>query len=320
MYHRIILYTKKRKTMLTFGPKVNHTDFDLNIFQGHNSICAIRCQEMILRDYGIQIPKEELIAYSTEQGWFHGSGTKPSNIGKLLETCNVETHTKQCNSVYDLINELKDGHRVIVDVDSHELWAEPGSEEYKFYYNLENPDHALIVTSVNIDPANPENSTVVLTDPGSGSVMEYDFERFAHSWKDSNYFMVATDEPAPYQYNAETQSMEVSNFATDYTLQEFPFHNEFTDIWQVDELGYVPYYANGHLQSLTDDLSYNDFINAYDSDSFTTLDDSFNMYDALDGWSQIAVADNDVVTGIKPMDNMFDYGNETIENDTSLDI
>ena len=305
--------------MLTFGPKVTHTDFDFNIFQGYDPICAIRCQEMILRDYGIQIPKEELTAYATEQGWYHGNGTKPSDVGNLLETCNVGTHTQHCDTVYDLINELKDGHRVIVGVDSHELWAEPGSEEYEFYCNLTNSDHALIVTSVNIDPVNHENSTVVLTDPGNGSIMEYDFERFAHSWKDSDYFMVATDEAAPYQYNAETQSMEVSNFATDYTLQEFPFQNEFTDIWQVDELGYVPYYTDGHLQSITDDLSYDDFINAYDSDSFTTLDDSFYMYDTDEGWSQIDFADSDVITEIMPMDNMFDYGNETIVNDTSLD-
>lgn len=60
------------------------------------------------------------------------------------------------DSVYDLINELKEGHRVIVGVDAHELWAEPGTEEYEFYRNLTNADHALIVTSVNIDPANPE--------------------------------------------------------------------------------------------------------------------------------------------------------------------
>ena len=87
----------------------------------------------------------------------------------------------------------------------------------------------------------------------------------------------------------------------------------------MDELGYVPYYTDGHLQSITDDLSYDDFINAYDSDSFTTLDDSFNMYDTDEGWSQIDFADSDVITEIMPMDNMFDYGNETIVNDTSLD-
>ena len=304
--------------MLTFGPKVQQTDFDVNTYQGRDPICAIRCQEMILRDYGIQIPKEELTAYATEQGWYHGTGTKPSDVGNLLETCNVGTHSQHCDSVYDLINELKEGHRVIVGVDAHELWAEPGTEEYEFYRNLTNADHALIVTSVNINPANPENSTVVLTDPGTGSILEYDFEKFAHSWKDSNYFMMATDEPAPYQYNAETHCMEVSNFATDFTLQEFPFHNEFTNIWEVDDLGYVPYYEDGHLLSITDDLSYDDFTSAYSNDSFGTIDDSLNMYDDTNSLVHVDYSDGGIVTDVMPMDNLFDYWNDSTQEDMSL--
>lgn len=292
--------------MLTFGPKVPETDFDYNIFQGHDPICAIRCQEMIMRDYGIQIPKDELVEYATEQGWYHGTGTKQIDVGNLLETCNIGTHSQHCDSVYDLINELKDGHRVIVGVDSHELWAESGSEEYEFYKNLTNADHALIVTSVNVDPNNPENSTVVLTDPGNGSIMTYDFEKFAHSWKDSNYFMMATDEPAPYQYNAETECMELSNFATEYTIEEFPFHNEFTDIWKVDDLGYVPYYEDGHLDNITDNLSYDEFVLAFDDGGYDELDDSFGINETSDDLIQIDFDDMDIVTEFVPMDDFCD--------------
>lgn len=299
--------------MLTFGPRVSQTEFDYNIFQGHDPICAIRCQEMIMRDYGIQIPKDELTRFATDKGWYHGHGTKEGDVGNLLEVCNIGTHTQHCDSVYDLINELKDGHRVIVAVDSHELWAEPDSEEYEFYRNLTHADHALIVTSVNIDPLHPENSTVVLTDPGNGSIMEYDFERFAHSWKDSNCFMMATDEPAPYQYNADTKCMEVSNFATDFSLQEFPFHNEFTDIWQVDDLGYVPFYGEGHLNNLTDELSYEDFLNAFETDSLSSLDDSFNMVDVEDTLVKVDYTETEIVTDIMPMDDMFDYGNDEFD-------
>lgn len=294
--------------MLTFGPRVTQTEFDYNIFQGHDPICAIRCQEMIMRDYGIQIPKDELTQFATDKGWYHGHGTKEKDVGNLLEVCNIGTHTQHCDSVYDLINELKEGHRVIVAVDSHELWAEPGSKEYEFYRNLTHADHALIVTSVNIDPMHPENSTVVLTDPGNGSILEYDIERFAHSWKDSNCFMMATDEPAPYQYNAETKCMEVSNFATDFSLKEFPFHNEFSDIWQVDEIGYVPYYGEGHLVNITDDLSYDEFINSFTADSFSNLDESFNMADVGDTLSKVNFTDDEIVTDILPIENLFDYG------------
>lgn len=294
--------------MLTFGPKnITQTEFDYNIFQGHEPICAIRCQEMILRDFGIQIPKEELTQFAKEKGWYDGHGTSEGDVGNLLEVCNVGTHTQHCDSVYDLINELQAGHRVIVAVDSHELWAEPDSLEYKFYRHLTNADHALIVTSIEVDPLNPDNSKVVLTDPGNGSILKYDLERFAHSWKDSNCFMMATDEPAPYQYNAETKCMEVSNFATDFTLQEFPFHNEFTDIWQVDTLGYVPYYGEGHLFNITEDLSYEDFMNSYETNDISGLNDSFDMLDIDDSLTKIEFDDTDMITDIMPVDGLFDY-------------
>jgi len=298
--------------MLTFGPKVPETDFDVNIFQGYDPICAIRCQEMIMRDFGIQIPKDELVEYATAHGWYHGTGTKVCDIGNLLETCNIGTHSQHCDSVYDLINELKDGHRVIVGVDSHELWAEPGSLEYKFYRHLTNADHALLVTSVNVDPDNPENSTVVLTDPGNGSILTYDFERFAHAWKDSNCFMMATDEPAPYQYNSETGCMEVSNFASDYTISEFPFHNEFTDIWQVDNLGYVPYYGNGHLDLITDEISYDDFVIAYNGEaSNSILDESFGMNEIPESMVQVDLSDIEVEPEVIQMENLFNYADIT---------
>lgn len=264
--------------MLTYGPSTPETHFDYNIFQGVEPTCAIRSQEIILRDFGIQISQEDLKQFAAHKGWYD-EGTPEDAIGNLLETCKVSTHTAHCDSVYDIINELKDGHRVIVTLDSHEIWAEPGSFEYEFYKNIVNPDHALIVSSINIDPDNPENSKVVLTDPGSGSILEYDIDRFAHAWSDSNCYMMATDEAAPYQYNPTTQTMEMSNFATDFTIQEFPYHNEFSNIWQIDQIGYVPYYDEGHLDYLTDNLSYDDFTTHYEEDDLDFLDNLFGMND-----------------------------------------
>ncbi len=60
-------------------------------------------------------------------------------------------------------------------------------------------------------------------------------------------------------------------------MNEFSFHNEFTSIWQIDALGYVLYYDEGHLDYQTEDISYDDFANAFTSDSFSSLGDSFNM-------------------------------------------
>lgn len=275
--------------MLNIGQRVSLTDKDFNLGQEEDNTCAVKCQQIILRDYGIQIPEKEMAEFAEQQGWLGPNGTKGKNIGKLFDVCNIDFHKKTDANIYDLINELKDGHRVIVGVDSHELWAEPGSDEYEFYRNIEHPDHALIVTSIHIDTDNPEKSTVVLTDPGSGAIQEYEWERYAHAWKDSHCFMVATDEPAPYQYNPETQCMELSNFATDFSLQNFPFHNEFSDIYEIDQAGYVPFYEEGHLNYI-DEISYDEFVLAFDEDSLTTLDDAFNM-DSFAGMEHIDVQD-----------------------------
>jgi hypothetical protein len=72
--------------------------------------------------------------------------------------------------------------------------------------------------------------------------------------------MMHTTEAAPYQYNAETGSMEFSEFATDFILQEFPFRNEFADIWNMDSVNESPYYKDGHLTDFGDGISYDDFL------------------------------------------------------------
>lgn len=297
--------------MLTFGPSLPQTDFDLNIWQGHDPTCAIRSQELILRDFGIQIPQDELKQYATEQGWY-SDGTPESCVGNLLETCKISTHSMHCESIYDIINELKDGHRVIVAVDSKELRNEPGTDAYEFYHGIKDPDHALIVTSININPLDPDESTVVLTDPGNGSILEYDMEQFAHAWRDSDCFMVATDEAAPYQYNADTGCMEVSNFATDFTLSNFPFHNEFSNIWEVNELGYVPFYGEGHLDTIISGMDYDDFVSAYDSGSIPDLDYAFGTVDEGSSF--------DDSQSLNPLDDSLGLSVGTDSIDSEMDL
>lgn len=219
--------------MTTYGHDVNHNEdcFDNAVYQGTQPTCAIRCQQIILRDYGIQIPQNELASYAQEKGWFDGDGTRMGDIGNLLETCGVGVHASTGNSIEDLLDELNAGHRVIVGVDSRELWAEPGSEAWQFFNSIDNPDHAIIVAGMRIDPDYPDNNTVILTDPGRGDAfIEYPMEHFRQAWEDAHFFMMATDEAAPYQYNAERSCMEPSNFATDYSVAEFPFHNELSGI------------------------------------------------------------------------------------------
>jgi hypothetical protein len=298
--------------MLEFsrGANRNVDTWDQNIFQGTTPSCAVRCQQIIMRDYGIQIPQEDLMDYAAQKGWYNPEdGTMTKDIGNLLETCRIGTHVSFDTTVYDLVKELESGHRVIVSVDADELWAEPGSDEWKFFQQMKSPNHAVVVAGARIDPIHPENSTVILTDPGRGDAfIEYKMEHFVHAWQDSNFYMMATDKPAPYQYNELTGSMEFSNFATDYTVSEFPFHNKFSDIYQLDFEEYHPYYNDGHLFNVAEGLSHEDFLAHWENDDFESLDTLFELEEMPDSYVQIgdrAYADDFVP---------FDHSGFEVEN------
>lgn len=170
----------------------NPPDLDPSeVYQYHPDTCAIRSQELILKDFGIDISQEDLIQQAIDHGWYEpGQGTSPLDVGKLLELNGVPVNQYENGNIFSLVNELAQGHKVIVGVDSDELWY----GESDWVDNAAN--HALLVS--NIDTTDPNNITVTLTDPGTGDVAKvYSFEEFELAWKDSNCFICATQDPAP---------------------------------------------------------------------------------------------------------------------------
>ena len=64
-----------------------------DIQQGYDDTCAIRSQELILRDFGIPVTEDTLRQQAMDKGWYSpGSGTYLENVGNLLEMYGVETH------------------------------------------------------------------------------------------------------------------------------------------------------------------------------------------------------------------------------------
>lgn len=197
------------------------------INQFYPDTCAIRSQQIILRDYGIDISQENLIQIANENGWYMpGEGTPIENIGNLLNIAGVDCHQSINNTIFDLTHELAQGHRIIVGVDSGELWAksfwDKMSEKFEDLTGQGGADHALIVAGVEVNPNNPNDVKVVLTDPGNGDLrVEYSLEEFVDAWKDSNCFMVSTEEPAPYQFDPTTNSEIPSGFSTEFAFNGF---------------------------------------------------------------------------------------------------
>lgn len=198
-----------------WGYETDGGGFSYDVFQGEQPACAVYSQYNVLKDYGYDGTPEDLIEEATRNGWYDPeNGTSPENIGKLLEShgvpCNMYVNANQFN----LMDELAHGKRVIVTVDSGELWAD--GKLSKLGEMLEDflpngADHALVVSG--FDTSDPDNVKVILTDSGSGqNAVSYPLEQFKDAWKDGHCTMIVPRDPPPQ----ELALPELANF--DYAL------------------------------------------------------------------------------------------------------
>ena len=251
-----------------YEPNNELNKFDPNIWQGFDNTCAIRSQEIILRDYGIIIPKDVLVEYATEHGWFDpdpmNGGTPKEYIGNLMDECGIQTVRTENATIFDIVAELKAGHRVIVSLDAEELWVKNEPNIFKKLFGeavnkvndtiqnikgIEGANHALVVAGVNVNPRDLSDVKVVLIDSGDGNVcIEYSLKDFQNAWSDGHFQMVSTTIPAPYQYNYHTHEMEPSGFNTEFipSMIEMPdgLENHFvlTDSYYSEYRDFQPIY------------------------------------------------------------------------------
>jgi hypothetical protein len=115
-------------------------------------------------------------------------------VGNLLRLYGIDCHEQTGASIEALIGELAQGRKVIVGVDSGEMWNQDYILEDFFHQAA---DHAIWVTGINMD--DPNNPKVIVNDSGdpNGAGKEYDLSVFIDAWKDSGFFYVATNDAPP---------------------------------------------------------------------------------------------------------------------------
>jgi len=160
--------------------------------QSTDFTCAVVSQQMILSDFGINMSEYDLMYQGAQNGWLTENGTLLQDMGKLLELNGVPTRTVENGNLNSLINELAHGHKVIVAVDSGELWGGPSFWQKLTGIDFGGPDHALVVSG--LDFSDPKNPKVILNDPGAGAgePQIYSLDRFMNAWDDSNFLYCAT--------------------------------------------------------------------------------------------------------------------------------
>lgn len=251
------------------GQPAQNIEFDPNVYQYYDDTCAIQSQHIVLQQFGIDVTQEELIQIAKDNGWYaEGYGTPREMVGKLLEYYGIDIHGSEGNNIFNLSNELAQGHQVIVAVDAYELVFPEETQDWDTMYG-EQPNHALVV--VGIDTTDPDNVQVIVTDPGNGNrQMAYPADQFIDAWKDSDCFMVTTDDTPtdptfPYQPvdnfgSISTETLHrLSGMDIDMTM-----HEEYDHF--VNDL----LYSSSDLDSLI--AQYDDLFSIGDDDDEIDLD------------------------------------------------
>lgn len=158
-------------------------------FQGDTGRCAIYSQLFVIEELtGMELDADKLASLATENGWFtEEDGTPIEDIGNLVEAYGIPTETSQGGDITDIEEALDNGQKVIVAVDSGEIWY---GEADDLYVPDEGADHAVEV--IGIDRSDPENPMVILNDSGTpdGKGETVPLDTFMNAWADENNYMV----------------------------------------------------------------------------------------------------------------------------------
>jgi hypothetical protein len=176
------------------------TQFDNDVWhmQQYPDTCAIVCQEYILKEFDIMVTEDELRDIAIENGYYYpGAGTTLSDVGNLLEHYKVEIDMSYKSDILDVIEKLSNGQKVIVALDSNEIWPDKEIDQMDDAWGCLEPNHAVVVTGYDFN--NPDDQKIFLNDPGHslGKNFEVSLKDFRNAWDDSNNLMVYTDKAIP---------------------------------------------------------------------------------------------------------------------------
>lgn len=166
---------------------------DKNILQSYPASCAIKCQQIILRDYGIDVSEEDLCRIAKENGWYDEDvGVYMHDNGKLLGCFGIGYHHSQGNDIVGIESEISRTHRVMVNINHAKLAG--------MYDQNAQACHAVIVSSL-------DESSVYIINPSTGINEYYSKDLFEYAWKDSDNYMLATDTKAIFKYDHNSNMM-----------------------------------------------------------------------------------------------------------------
>lgn len=295
--------------------------FNPEVQQQYPDTCAIKSQQLVLEDFGIDVSETQLVQTANANGWYNGGGTNPQDVGNLLNLAGIPV-TKQDGNVFTLVNELAQGHKVIVGVDTDELWhndsvSEKWTNWANDFFGPQGGNHALIVAG--IDTSDPNNIQVIVKDPGSGEDGKpYPLEQFMDAWADTQCYMVSTNISAPeYADGMKNFDYELGHLhnVAGVSYPDFQIFNDISmglpeQVTNIDgnPISPIPsltdaffdYSANeiDFSQIFTDNYIFNDYLDCNSINSSMQIT-SHNGLENID-WNNIQPMDSIGVGGFNP--------------------
>ena len=165
-------------------------------YQVEDGPCAIYAQCMAYENLtGEDVDIDAVIEAAEENGWYDPeTGTTIGDMDEVLNMLGAETEEGMGASLDDIRDCLEDDGRMVVAVDSNEIWCPNGSSEYL----PNNPNHAVEVIGIDYSGEEP---MVIINDSGTpdGHAIQVPASQFMDAWEDSGYSYVEAYAPGDTQ-------------------------------------------------------------------------------------------------------------------------
>ena len=165
-------------------------------YQVEDGPCAIFAQVMAYENLtGEDVDIDAVIEAAEENGWYDPkTGTTIVDMDEVLNMLGAETEEGMGASLDDIRDCLEDDGRMVVAVDSNEIWCPNGSSEYL----PNNPNHAVEVIGIDYSGEEP---MVIINDSGTpdGHAIQVPASQFMDAWEDSGYAYVEAYAPGDAQ-------------------------------------------------------------------------------------------------------------------------
>ena len=164
--------------------------------QHSNASCAVVAQAGIYESLtGHPLSEDAACHMAQQNGIFDpDTGTRPQDMGKLLDILGVPTETHWNASPADLVDALERGDKVMVAVNANEIWH-PVHENSGTVVSQRPAGHAIWVTG--IERAPDGSYCVILNDSGTpnGQGEAVALMDFQHAWQEFGGEMVVAHAP-----------------------------------------------------------------------------------------------------------------------------